>query len=147
MAVPLQIEKKTLHFTEDKKQVYVAKANRGNVIDTDKIAEFVAQDTGARVAQVRLVLTSLIDSMISWIEEGHGVQLGNLGSFHPSVKSVSSENPDEVAVKRVKLTFYPSKKLRERVNAVSYTTENPYDTETEEDTSTGDSGSGGTEME
>lgn len=154
MAFNLKVQKKVLNFTEDKKEVYVVSADRGDVIDADKISTFIAQDTGARPAQVKMILTSLIDSMMSWIEEGHGVRLGNFGSFLPSVKSASSEDPNEAAVKRVRLIFYPSKELAARIGDVSYSTVNEFKVEsTEEDsgesggTDTGGSGGSGTEME
>lgn len=151
MSVAIEVKKRKLHFTEEKKELFVALADRGDVIDTEKIAQFVAQDTGARPAQVKMILTSLIDSMMSWIEEGHGVRLGNFGSFLPAVRSRSSENPDEVGVKRIRLTFYPSRELSTRLGDVSYSIRNEYkttdaDDEEEEDEGTGGSG-GSTEMD
>ena len=124
MGVTVKVRKKVLHFTKEKKEIYVAQADRGDVIGPDKIAELIAKDTGARPAQVKMILNTLTDSMISWIEEGHGVKLGNFGSFMPSVKSASNEDPDKVGVKRMKLTFYPSKDLWKKVNEVAYSTEN-----------------------
>ena len=148
MALNATVQKKVLNFTEEKKQIYVATAQRGDVIDTDKISKFVAQDTGARPAQVKMILNSLINSMMAWLEEGHGVRLGNFGSFLPSVRSQSSEDPNEVGIKRVRLTFYPSKKLSEMLGDVSYTTTNPYkETAPSEEEPGGSSGGDGTEME
>lgn len=149
MGINVTTQKKVLHFTQEKKQIYVAKVERGDVIGPDKIAQLIAQDTGARPAQVKMILNTLTDSMITWLEEGHGVKLGNFGSFMPSVKSASSENPEEVGVKRVRLTFYPSKDLYTKVGAISYSKESLPQDETD-DTETGtDSGSdgGGIEME
>lgn len=148
MALNATVQKKVLNFTEEKKQIYVATAQRGDVIDTDKISKFVAQDTGARPAQVKMILNSLINSMMAWLEEGHGVRLGNFGSFLPSVRSQSSEDPNEVGIKRVRLTFYPSKKLSEMLGDVSYTTINPYkETVPSEEEPGGSTGGDGTEME
>lgn len=123
MGINVKVAKKVLHFTKEKKEIYVAKADRGDVIGPEKIAELIAKDTGARPAQVKMILNTLTDSMITWLEEGHGVKLGNFGSFMPSVKSASSENPDEVGVKRMRLTFYPSKDLYTKVGAISYSKE------------------------
>lgn len=149
MGINVTTQKKVLHFTQEKKQIYVAKVERGDVIGPDKIAQLIAQDTGARPAQVKMILNTLTDSMITWLEEGHGVKLGNFGSFMPSVKSASSENPEEVGVKRIRLTFYPSKDLYTKVGAISYSKESLSSSE-DDDTETGsDSGSdgGSTEME
>lgn len=149
MGMNVKIRKKTLNFTKEKKQIYVAQADRGDVIDADKIAALIAQDTGARPAQVKMILNTLTDSMITWLEEGHGVKLGNFGSFMPSVKSDSSEDPNEVGVKRMRLTFYPSKDLSRRVGAISYSKESLSNSETteEEETEKPNPDEGGTEMD
>ena len=149
MGVNVKIRKRTLNFTEEKKQIYVAEADRGDVIDAKKIAQLIAQDTGARPAQVEMILNSLTNSMITWLEEGHGVKLGNFGSFMPSVRSASSEDPDEVGVKRMRLTFYPSKDLSKKVGSISYSKENlksSNDKEEDDNTTPGESGES-TEME
>ena len=155
MPIQLKTKKKTLHFTKEKKQVYVASPDRGDIITPDKIAQFVAQDTGARVAQVKMILSSLTNSMIAWIEEGHGVRLGNLGSFLPSVKCSAGDTLDELEMQKGKLTFIPSKERREKVKNVRYNIENlasENEKEEEEDengTETGgsDPDNGGTEMD
>ena len=146
MGINVKVAKKVLHFTKEKKEIYVAKADRGDVIGPDKIAELIAKDTGARPAQVKMILNTLTDSMITWLEEGHGVKLGNYGSFMPSVRSASSENPEKVGVKRMRLTFYPSKDLYTKVGAISYSKESlPQDEEenpeTEPDNGDTDQGS------
>lgn len=146
MGVSVAIQKQVLNFDENKKTMYVAKAQRGDVITSDKVAKYVAQDTGARPAQVKMILDTLVDSMMGWIEEGHGVKLGDFGSFMPTVKSASSEVAKEAGVKRVWVTFYASKELKERLDGVKYSTENEYVTAgTEDDSSSngnsGDSGS------
>ena len=149
MGVNVKIRKKVLNFTEEKKEIYVAEADRGDVIDAKKIAKLIAQDTGARPAQVEMILNSLTNSMITWLEEGHGVKLGNFGSFMPSVRSDSNEDPEKVGVKRMRLTFYPSKDLYTKVGAISYSKESLPQNETEYSETEPDNGSGGggTEME
>ena len=128
MGVSVTIRKQVMNFDENKKTMYVAKAQRGDIITPDKIAKYVAQDTGARPAQVEMILNTLVDSMMGWIEEGHGVKLGNFGSFMPKIMSASSEVAEKAGVKRVWVTFYASKALKERLDTVKYNTENEYTT-------------------
>ena len=144
MSLNLKIQKRVLNFTKEKKQVYVATPDRGNVIGPDKIAELIAKDTGTRPAQVKMILGTLIDSMMSWLEEGHGVKLGNFGSFMPTAKSASSEVPEEVGVKRMWVTFYASKQLKNRLDEVKYSTENEFAVETEKEDSGSSSGGNST---
>ena len=140
MGVSVTIQKRVLKFTENEKTVYVAKAQRGDVIMPDKIAKYVAKDTGAPQAQVKMILDTLVESMMDWIEEGHGVKLGNFGSFMPTAKSASSEIPEEVGVKRMWVTFYASKLLKERLDGVKYSTTNDFAAEAEKDDSGSSSG-------
>ena len=148
MGVSVTVQKRVLKFTENEKTVYVAKAQRGDVIMPDKIAKYVAKDTGAPQAQVKMILDTLVESMMDWIEEGHGVKLGNFGSFMPTAKSASSEIPEEVGVKRMWVTFYASKQLKERLDEVKYSTVNDFAAEVEKDdngsSSGGDSTGSGT---
>lgn len=126
MAVEAKVRKQTLKFGGEERELFIVSADRGSVIDTDKIADTVEQNTGVKKAQVKMVLESLVENIMTWAEEGHGVRLGTLGTLLPSVKSKSSESADEVSVKKVRLTFRGSKALRERLNSVSTSTTNVY---------------------
>lgn len=122
MALDIKIEKRKLNFKEDKKEVFVAVPDRNGVIDTDKMAREIAVDTGARPAQVKLVLEALTERMMAWLEEGHGVRFGKLGSFLPSVRSKSGESADDAEVKRIRIAFYPSRELSKKVAGISINT-------------------------
>jgi predicted histone-like DNA-binding protein len=105
MAVEAKVRKQTLKFGGEEREMYIVSADRGSVIDTDKIADTIEQNTGVRKAQVKMVLESLVENIMTWAEEGHGVRLGTLGTLLPSVKSNSSESADDVSVAKVRLTF------------------------------------------
>lgn len=122
MALDIKIEKRKLNFKEDKKEVFVAVPDRNGVIDTDKMAREIAVDTGARPAQVKLVLEALTERMMAWLEEGHGVRFGKLGSFLPSVRSKSGESADDAEVKRIRIAFYPSRELSKKVAGIRINT-------------------------
>lgn len=134
----VQVEKMVLGFTKDKQEIYVARAKRGSVIDTQKLAEDVAVDTGQRPRQVALVLTSIIDTMVKWMEEGHGVRLDGFGTFLPAVKSDSDMEKDKVGVATLRVSFVPSRELSRRVKSISYSTDGD-----ETSTDAGGSSSGG----
>lgn len=141
MALDIKIEKRKLNFQDDKNEVYVAVLDRNNVIETDKMANEIAIDTGARPAQVKMIINTLTDRMMAWLEEGHGVRLGELGSFLPSVRSQSGETADEASIKRVRMVFYPSRTLSRRVAAISTNTVSVEGEET--NTGTDDTGGNG----
>ena len=128
-----KVKKKTLYLTKEKREVYVITADRGGGINADKIAAFVSRETGAREAQVKMILNSIVGSIITWLEEGHAVRVGDLGSFVPSVTCKSSDDPSKVEIKQKKLNFYPSKLLAEKIRGFNLTTENPYTFSTEQE--------------
>ena len=122
MALDVKKEKRTLNYREDKKEVFVVTADRNGVIDTEKMAREIAVDTGARPAQVKMILETLTDRMVTWLEEGHGVRFGNLGSFLPSVRSKSADTADDAEVTKVRVVFYPNRTLARRIAAISVNT-------------------------
>ena len=137
----IQVEKMTLNFTKEKQEIYVARAKRGSVIDTQKLAEDVAVDTGQRPRQVALVLTSIIDTMVKWMEEGHGVRLDGFGTFLPSVRSDSDAEKEKAGVASLRVTFLPSRELSRRVKAINYSTDgDETSTDAEGSSSGGDDG-------
>lgn len=148
MGIAVKVSKRTLNFSDTKTEMYVASADRGDVINTKKLAEYVAQDTGSRPAHVRMILSSVINSMVGWLEEGHGVNLEGFGTFLPSVKSRSSENKEEVGVRRIRISFFPSKELSAKARSIKYSIADNDETSTSggstgSDDTTGDSGNSG----
>lgn len=143
MALDVKKEKRRLNYREDKKEVYVVVADRNRVIDTEKMANEIAVDTGARPAQVKMILETLTNRMVAWIEEGHGVRFGNLGSFLPSVRSKSADTADEAEVTKVRMVFYPNRKLARRIASIGVVTSTAGDAADGTDTSGGSSTEGG----
>lgn len=89
-----------------------------------------------------MILTSLQDSMMEWLEESHGVRFGDIGSFLPSVKSKSADSADDAEVQRVKVTFIPNRKFSRKVAAISINTvSDDSDTSASGSTDSGNSGS------
>ena len=85
MGVSVAIQKQVLNFDENKKTVYVAKAQRSDVITSDKIAKYVAQDTGARPAQVKMILGYFAACALHRRHERAEVsQLHTMPFFNPS---------------------------------------------------------------
>lgn len=126
MPVKVKIRKRTLYFKENKEVVYVATADRGDQIGPDKIAHLVAKTAGANEAQVKAILGTLVDSVIAWVEEGHSVRLGDLGSFVPNVTCKSSRDPGKIEIKQTKLLFYPSQKFARKIRNITLSAENAY---------------------
>lgn len=139
----VKVEKRKVGFGEDKKEMYVSKADRGSVYDIDDIAHQVALESGVNKRQFKAAVGAMVDAMIVFFKGGHGVSLKGFGTFLPEVKSQSSENPDEVGVKRVRLSFRPHKDLWEAIGEIGYVTENEYAEGGTGSSDTDDNGEGG----
>lgn len=124
----VKVEKRSLGFGTDKKEMYVSKVDRSTIYDLDDIAHQVALESGVNERQFKAAVGTLVDAMKVFLKGGAGVSLQDFGTFLPEVKSASSEDPDEVGVKRVRISFRPHKNLWKAVSEMSYTTENEYAT-------------------
>lgn len=122
----VKVEKRKIGFGTDKKEMYVTKADRGSVYDIDDIAHQVALESGVNERQFKAAIGCMVDAMIVFLKGGHGVSLKDFGTFLPEVKSQSSEDPEEVGVKRVRISFRPHKTLWEAVSQIGYVTENEF---------------------
>jgi len=126
MALGVEIKKMVLNFTDDKRVKYVATANRGKVVDPEGLVNQIHLHSGTNKAQIRSVISQLVDAMSVYLNEGHGVRLDGFGTFLPAVRSQSSDNPDEAGIKKVKITFLPNKALREMVANIGIYTDNEF---------------------
>lgn len=148
----VKVEKRKVGFGDNKKEMYVSKADRGGVYDINDIAHQVALESGVNERQFKAAVGCMVDAMIVFLKGGHGVSLKDFGTFLPEVKSQSSEDPEEVGVKRVRISFRPHKTLWQAVSGIGYVTENEFAEGGDEETpdtggSTGGGGTGGDDEE
>lgn len=148
------VSKMSVGFGTEKKEMYVSKVQRATIYELDDIAHQVALESGVNERQFRAAVGCMVDAMIVFLKGGNGVSLQDFGTFLPEVKSVSSEDPAEVGVRRVRVSFRPHKKLWDAVSGISYELTNDYaqpadtaeggtDTSTDSSGTTTDGGSGG----
>lgn len=138
----VKVQKLNVGFGSEKKEMYVSKVERTTIYDLDDIAHQVALESGVNERQFKAAVGTLVDAMKVFLKGGAGVSLQDFGTFLPEVKSQSSENPDEVGVRRVRVSFRPHKKLWEALGNMTYSTENEF--ATTEGSSSDNTTSGGT---
>ena len=129
----VKVAKRKVGFGTDKKEMYVSCADRGSVYDIDEIAHQVSLESGVNKHQFKAAASALVDAMIMFLKGGHGVSLKGFGTFLPDVKSQSSEDPNEVGVKRVRVSFRPHQDLYKAVGGIGYETDNDYATKPEKE--------------
>jgi predicted histone-like DNA-binding protein len=90
---------------------YAAVDNEKNV-GIDQIVDAIQAECTVHRADVLAVLATLEEQVISNLQAGNSVRLGQLGSFHVTLKSRPSEAEDEVTSENIKAVMVRFRKSR-----------------------------------
>lgn len=138
--IKVKVQERMVGFGTQKKKMYVSKVDRNTIYDLNDIAHQVALESGVNERQFKAAVGTLVDAMKVFLKGGAGVSLQDFGTFLPEVKSASSEDPDQVGVRRVRISFRPHKNLWKTVSEMTYTTDNEFASEVEDGEDPEDSG-------
>ena len=138
--IKVKVQQRMVGFGTQKKKMYVSKVDRNTIYDLNDIAHQVAQESGVNERQFKAAVGTLVDAMKVFLKGGAGVSLQDFGTFLPEVKSASSEDPDQVGVRRVRISFRPHKNLWKTVSEMTYTPDNEIASEVEDGEDPEDSG-------
>lgn len=151
------IEKRAikLGYKEDKPTVYTMAAVRQQKVKYEKLLDEVSNSCGVNRSQSKAVIEALIDRMSMFMDYGMAVQLGDFGTFKPTLQCKSKKTEEEVSssdVKRLKIRYYPGKRFKAMLENMSVTSFDDDDNEKDEETPTvpgsgGNSGGGGDDNE
>ena len=103
---------------------YYAKAVTHEVIGMEELCELIADQSTVSETDILAVLNSLERNIISQIKKGNLVRLGRLGSLQLSLKSMGSENAEDVSSSNVlvkRILFRPGKRLRDALTLLRFT--------------------------
>lgn len=112
MALSYKVEKKSFGFDKTKTEKYVAIAQRAGTVQFDRVVEQISLRTLLPKGITKSIIESLIDSMGTWMLEGAGVSLGELGILKPAITCKSSDKEGEQKIVRKRILFCPSKKFK-----------------------------------
>ena len=123
MAIRYKKKKITLCFDkENKVEKYVAANVLVGSINYNKLCDEVNQRTGVHRAMVDVVLKGVQDTMVSFLEEGFSVKLGEFGSFRPAINAESQDKAEDVSVNTIirrKIVFTPGGAFKEMIGSAS----------------------------
>ena len=111
MALKYVVKKTTFGFDKEKAEKYVAM-----LCDQVTKVGFVPRGT------VKSVLDGLIDSLITYMEIGASVSLGEFGTFRPSFGCKSQDDEKEVTtdtLKNRKIIFTPGSMFKGMIKSIS----------------------------
>ena len=126
MALDVQVKKRVLNFTDEKNEWFVASAQRGNVVSHQALVKQIAYESGQNRAVISAVISAFKEALMTYLNEGYGVRMDGFGTFYPTVSSRSSQEAEEVGVKRIRVGFTPCKAFRMQISGISVTTENAF---------------------
>ena len=84
-----------------------------------------SNDTGISRAMVKAVFEGLIQEIEQMVLNGHTIQLGELGTLKFSISCKSVEDKEDLStdlIKRRRILFQPSSRLKTAVNNVQFQT-------------------------
>ena len=122
MALKYVVKKTTFGFDDTKAEKYVARPFNVVNVDFKMLCDQVTKVGFVPRGTVKAVLDGLIDSLITYMEIGASVNLGEFGTFRPSFGCKSQENAEEVTtetLKNRKIIFTPGAYFKGMLNEVS----------------------------
>lgn len=114
MAIGYYKHKRKVNANGTVKEVYVAKVARGNIVDTDILAEEIAAVCSASEGDVLMVLRSMEHVLINHLSKGDVVKLNSVGSFSPTMRAKCVDSADKVnqfSIVSTGARFTPSARL------------------------------------
>lgn len=120
MGLNYKVVKKSFGFDKDTER-YVASAVRGGTVSFKKVIEQISLRSGISKATCRAVVETMVESACTWMLEGYGVSLGNMGYLKPAITCKSSEVSGEEKIVRKRVLFQPSKEFKAQIEQISLT--------------------------
>ena len=102
--------------------LYRAQITPGVPIKVDALAEEISNECTVTVHDVKAVLSALDQHITSALLNGHSVRLGDLGSFHITLRSNSTPTRDEFTVDNITsigIQFVGSREMRYELSPAS----------------------------
>jgi predicted histone-like DNA-binding protein len=102
---------------------YYATIVRGSKVDLRTLLDDISELNIVHPGAVLGVLEAFLSRVNYHLTNGRAIELGQLGSFYPSISSSSSELSEEVStsnIQKFKVVFRPSKLLRKRMSLVEF---------------------------
>ncbi|WP_455591434.1 HU family DNA-binding protein [Bacteroides sp.] len=122
MALKYLVKKTTFGFDKAKNEKYVARPFSIGQVDFKQLCDQVTAVGLMPRGIVKSVLDGLIDSLVTYMEMGASVSLGEFGTLRPSFGCKSQDDAKEVTADtlcRRKIIFTPGKLLKNMINDVS----------------------------
>ena len=123
MGLQYRKAKVILTYREEKPEVYKLRQLTYPQVKFGQLVNECSQSCGVNPAQTRAVIDALVNRLVLYMGLGHGVKMGDFGSFKPvftskTVKNLEDLDGDEAlkTVKVKKVMFFPGKAFKDMVD-------------------------------
>lgn len=130
-------------FGKEKEVKYVGRRRLADPFSLERLAKEISHETGLQQATAEIVLRYMVLAVEDAIKDGRSVDLG-IGTLSPSISTVAADDAADVKIRRKKLVFRASAKMREIVQAMSVKLITDEDDPNDDDSS-GEGSGGGTQ--
>ena len=133
-------------FGKEKEVKFVGRRRLADPFSLERLAKEISHETGLQQATAEIVLRYMVLAVEDAIKDGRSVDLG-IGTLSPSISTVAADDAADVKIRRKKLVFRASAKMREIVQAMSVKLitdeEDPNEDDNPDDTDSGSGTQGG----
>ena len=122
MALKYVVKKTTCGFDKEKAEKYVARPFNVVTVDFKMLCDQVTKVGFVPRGTVKSVLDGLIDSLITYMEIGASVSLGEFGTFRPSFGCKSQDDEKGVTTESLrnrKIIFTPGNLFKGMIKSIS----------------------------
>ncbi|MBP3213860.1 MAG: HU family DNA-binding protein [Bacteroidaceae bacterium] len=110
-----------LTYREEKPEVFKLRQLTYPQVSYEQLCGMI-QIVGVNKAQTKAVVDALLQALVHYMELGHGVSLGQFGSFKPTFNSKTARSLKETTLETVKvkkIQFYPGGAFKEMLSNLS----------------------------
>ncbi len=134
--VNLEPHSVTQRFQKEQQTIHFLQVRKIRALDFAQVCRQIAHKTTLTEGEVELfVLTEVAQMVVENIEDGRGTELGALGKVELSIEAESRKTSEELSldtVKRMKLIFKPSPKIKEALKESLFRIKRDYNKKNEE---------------
>lgn len=111
MALHYEKHQTLIGFGKEKETKFVGRRRLADPFTLERLAKEIAHETGMRQATCETVLRYMVLAVEDAIQDGRSVDIG-IGTVSPTISTVASDTAEGVKVRKKRILFRPSKKLR-----------------------------------
>ncbi|MBP3213488.1 MAG: HU family DNA-binding protein [Bacteroidaceae bacterium] len=121
MGIQYRKAKVRLTYREEKPEVFKLRQLTYPQVTFAQLVSECSQSCGVNPAQTRAVIDALVNRLVHYMEIGHGVKMGDFGSFKPTFNSKTARSLQETTLDTVtvkKVQFYPGKAFKDMLSGL-----------------------------